>query len=145
MSFRLFVFTYLRHLEQPLAHSSVSCYQRLYSPASNTSSRTYVPPLGSGYGPAWTAEPGRLAGLAGPRVILVAVLSCIPRLRFLGCHLIHGQIVHTHANASKCIRVAQRVACRKGKIHLIWDYGVLAEIKPLFFSVLVFFYEGKPQ
>lgn len=28
-------FTYLRHTEQPLAHSSVSSYQRLYSPASN--------------------------------------------------------------------------------------------------------------
>lgn len=28
-------FTYLHHPEQPLAHSSVSSYQRLYSPASN--------------------------------------------------------------------------------------------------------------
>lgn len=28
-------FTYLHHPDQPLAHSSVSSYQRLYSPASN--------------------------------------------------------------------------------------------------------------
>lgn len=31
----LFRFTYLYHPDQPLAHSSVSSYQRLYSPASN--------------------------------------------------------------------------------------------------------------
>lgn len=31
----LFGFTYLHHPDQPLAHSSVSSYQRLYSPASN--------------------------------------------------------------------------------------------------------------
>lgn len=56
-------FTYLHHPEQPLAHSSVSSYQRLYSPASNkvhscTSSLSATLAAGTGW---WTGEHNSLA------------------------------------------------------------------------------------
>lgn len=57
-------FTYLLHPEQPLAHSSVSSYQRLYSPASNkvhTRTRSLsatIAAAGTGW---WTGEPDSLA------------------------------------------------------------------------------------
>lgn len=60
-------FTYLHHSEQPLAHSSVSCYQRLYSPASNKvhSCTSSLSATCSSMFRQWTGEPSGLASSPG--------------------------------------------------------------------------------